>query len=69
MTSKRHRHQWSPLHKRCGVDLVVRVCLVVGCEAVTDGKKILYRDGKIGRLSTELRRQMSTYFTLQKSTD
>jgi hypothetical protein len=66
-TAKRHRHKWSPKHKRGGVDLWVRSCLVVDCDAITDGKQILYKDGTIGRLSKELRRQMATLFTLQSS--
>lgn len=63
----RHKHKWSPRHKRCGVDLMVRVCLVVGCEAVTDEKKILFKDGRIGRLSSEMRRQFKARLTLQSS--
>lgn len=61
----KHRHKWSPIHERYGIKLRVRVCLDAGCEATTDGKKILYKDGRIARLSSELRRQMSTMFTLQ----
>lgn len=66
---KRHNHDWSPLHKRYGVDLMVRVCLVVGCEGVTDGKKILFPDGRMVRLSAEMRRQMAARLTLQNSTE
>lgn len=62
---KRHNHKWSPRHKRYGVDLMVRVCLVQGCDAITDGKKILFKDGRIGRLAAEMRRQMSAVLTLQ----
>lgn len=65
-TVKRCRHKWSPRHYRYGVKLLVRSCLVVGCDATTDGKNILYRDGRIGKLSKEIRRQMSTTFTLCK---
>lgn len=63
----RHNHKWSPRHKRCGVDLLVRVCLVEDCEAITDEKKILFKDGRIGRLSPEMRRQFKTRLTLQGS--
>ncbi len=62
---KKHRHQWSPKHKRGGVDLLVRVCLVQGCDGITDGKRILFPDGRIVRLSAEMRRQMSNVLTLQ----
>lgn len=64
---KRHNHEWSPIHYRFGTKLPVRCCLVIGCDALTDGKKILYKDGRVGRLSSELRRQMSTMFTLTSS--
>ena len=68
MTSmKRCRHEWSPRHYRYGVKLEVRVCLVKGCDATTDGRHILYKDGTIKPLPKELRRQMSTLFTLQKT--
>jgi hypothetical protein len=67
--AKRCRHKWSPRHYRYGVKLEVRVCLVTDCEATTDGKQILYKDGTIGRLSKELRRQMSTLFTLQNTSE
>lgn len=63
--TKKHRHDWSPRHYRFGVKLFVRVCLVEGCDATTDEKDILYKDGTIKPLSRELRRQMSTMFTLQ----
>jgi hypothetical protein len=66
---KRHHHDWSPLHKRCGINLMVRVCLVVGCEGITDGKKILFKDGRIVRLSAEMRRCMAARLTLQNSTE
>lgn len=64
---KRHKHEWSPRHKRYGIDLLVRVCLVVDCDAITDGKKILYKDGKIGRLSATMRRCMASVLTLKSS--
>lgn len=68
MTSaKRCRHKWSPRHYRHGIKLEVRVCLVEGCDATTDGKDILYKDGTIKPLPKELRRQMSTLLTLQRT--
>lgn len=65
--AKRCRHEWSPRHYRYGIKLEVCVCLVEGCEATTDGKDILYKDGTVKPLSRELRRQMSTLFTLQRA--
>jgi hypothetical protein len=66
---KKHRHKWSARHYRFGIKLEVRVCIVDACDATTDGKDILYQDGTIKPLSREMRRQMSTMFTLQKSTE
>jgi len=65
----RHRHKWSPRHYRYGIKLEVRTCLIQDCDATTDGKDILYKDGTVKPLSREMRRRMSTYFTLQNSTD
>lgn len=66
-SEKKHVHEWSPKHKRMGVDLLVRVCLIVGCEAVTDEKNILFKDGYVCRLSSEMRRQFKARLTLQSS--
>jgi len=62
----RHNHKWSPRHKRFGIDLLVRVCLVQGCDAVTDENKILFKDGRVGRLSSEMRRRFKALLTLQR---